>query len=82
MQDRDQLRSEVINRLRRVEGQIRGIQKLVEESAECRKVASQIKAARTALDATGKLVLACYLAESLNGTTALEEEALDLLIKF
>ena len=82
MQDREQLRSDVINRLRRVEGQIRGIQKLVEENAECRKVAAQIKAARTALDATGKLVLACYLAESLNGAKAAEDDALDMLMKF
>jgi DNA-binding FrmR family transcriptional regulator len=82
MQDKDKLRSEVINRLRRVEGQIRGIQKLVEDDAECRKVASQIKAARTALDAAGKLVLACYLAESMKDGQAMKQEALDMLVKF
>ena len=50
----EQIRERVLNRLRRAEGQMRGIKRLVEEGADCRKIASQIKATRTALDAAGK----------------------------
>ena len=35
-----------------------------------------------ALDAAGKLVLACYLAESMQSGGDVEDEALDMLIKF
>lgn len=79
---RDNLREEVVNRLKRVEGQVRGIQRLVEENAECRKISSQVKAARTALDAAGKLVLACYLADSLAGEELTEQEAIELILKY
>ena len=33
-------------------------------------------------DAAGKLVLACYLAESMQSGGDVEDEALDMLIKF
>jgi CsoR family transcriptional regulator, copper-sensing transcriptional repressor len=82
VKDAQHLREDVINRLKRVEGQIRGIQKLVAEESSCGQIATQIKAARTALDAAGKLVLACYLAESMSGTEANQDEAIDMLMKF
>ena len=75
-------REDVINRLKRVEGQVRGIQRLVDQGATCKKIASQVKAARTALDAVGKLILACYLAESLKTGGTAEREAIDLIVKF
>jgi DNA-binding FrmR family transcriptional regulator len=44
--DKDQL----LTRLRRIEGQTRGIQKMVEEDRWCPDVLQQIAAARAALD--------------------------------
>lgn len=75
------VREDVINRLRRIEGQVRGVQGLIQNGASCKKVASQVKAARTALDAVGKLILACYLAESLK-CNASEREAIEMIVKF
>lgn len=75
-------REDVINRLKRIEGQVRGIQRLVDQGASCKKVASQVKAARTALDAVGKLILACFLAESMKSGESAEREAIDLIVKF
>ena len=37
-------------RLARVEGQLRGLQKLIDEDADCEKIAQQMAAARKALD--------------------------------
>ena len=82
MQINGEMRESVINRLRRVEGQVRGIQRLVEEGANCKKVASQVKAAHTALGAVGKLILACYLAESMKGDPLAEKDAIEMLVKF
>lgn len=55
--------NEVITRLRRIEGQIRGLQRLVEEGAECRDVVTQLSAARSALDRVGFKLMAAALAE-------------------
>ena len=48
---------DLLKRLRRVEGQIRGIQQLLLDGRECRDVVPQISAASSALDQAGfKLV--------------------------
>lgn len=41
---------DVITRLRRLEGQIRGLQRMVDEGAECRAIVTQLAAAKGALD--------------------------------
>lgn len=48
---------EVINRLRRIEGQIVGIRKMYEEGRYCIDVLDQVAAARAGLEATGLIVL-------------------------
>ncbi len=41
---------DVRKRLRRVEGQIRGLQKMLDEGKDCREVITQLSAAQAALD--------------------------------
>lgn len=45
-------RQELLHRLRRAEGQVRGLQKLLEDGADCTKIAQQLLAVRHALDST------------------------------
>lgn len=45
-------KAELMHRLRRAEGQVRGLQKLLEEGADCTKIAQQLLATRHALDST------------------------------
>jgi len=45
-------------RLRRVEGQIRGIQRMLDEGQDCRDVVTQLSAAKTALDRVGYRLVA------------------------
>lgn len=48
---------DLINRLRRVEGQVRGIQAMLAEGRECRDIVTQVSAATRALEQAGfKLV--------------------------
>jgi DNA-binding FrmR family transcriptional regulator len=47
----------LLTRLRRVEGQIRGIQRMLEEDRVCEDVVTQVMAARTALDQVSVLIL-------------------------
>ena len=48
----EQSRSEVLNRLKRAEGQLRGIQRMIESGQPGIDIASQLVAVRRALDST------------------------------
>ncbi|MFZ5603527.1 MAG: metal-sensing transcriptional repressor [Pseudomonadota bacterium] len=54
-------RAAVNNRLARIEGQIRGIRRLIDEEADCEKIAQQMAAARKALDKAFHEMLACMI---------------------
>ncbi len=60
----DQL-AQVIARLRRVEGQVGGVIRMIESGRECRDVVRQISAASKALDRVGFKILANGLRECL-----------------
>jgi DNA-binding FrmR family transcriptional regulator len=59
----EEISRDVIVRLRRVEGQIRGIQRLIDEGSECRDVVTQLSAARGALDRVGFKLVAAALTD-------------------
>ena len=48
-------------RLARVEGQLRGLQKLIDEDADCEKIAQQMAAARKALDKSFFTMVGCMI---------------------
>lgn len=50
-------KSPLLTRLRRIEGQVRGIQRMVEEEKYCVDILVQIAAVRAALDRVGLLLL-------------------------
>ena len=47
----------IIKRLRRIEGQVKGIQKMVEEEKYCGDILIQIAAVRSAMNSVGGLIL-------------------------
>ncbi len=57
----DRVVDDVLARLRRVEGQVGGIIRMVESGRECRDVVLQISAASRALEQAGFKILACGL---------------------
>ena len=61
MQFPEEVNTDVIKRLRRLEGQIRGIQRLIEEGDECRNIVTQLAAAQGALDRVGFKLMAAAL---------------------
>lgn len=58
-------RTDVLNRLRRAEGQLRGIQRMVEEGEDCMKIGQQFSAVRKALDSTYLRMTLCFLEQEL-----------------
>ncbi len=76
-------RDEVLLRLRRIEGQVRGIQRMVEESRDCRDVVVQLAAVKASIASLNTLVAETYAQECLCGgdhlDTADVAQVLDLL---
>lgn len=50
-------RRDLVNRLKRIEGQVRGIQRMVDEEAYCLDVLQQVEAMTAAADQVGLLLL-------------------------
>ena len=50
-------REQLITRLRRAEGQLRGVQRMLDEDADCRRVLTQLAAVKAAIDQVGLLMI-------------------------
>lgn len=58
-------KKDIINRLKRAEGQLRGVQKMIEENQECFDIMTQLTAIRSSINSTMGLVIAQKLPKSL-----------------
>ncbi|MBP5154062.1 MAG: metal-sensing transcriptional repressor [Lachnospiraceae bacterium] len=72
---------DLMNRLKRIEGQVRGLQKMLEENAYCPDILVQVSAVNSALSSFGKVLLAehfrsCVTEDIRNG----HEEAVDEMV--
>jgi DNA-binding FrmR family transcriptional regulator len=65
MQLPDEVVDEVRKRLRRVAGQVQGVERMLEEGRECRDVVTQLSAASKALEQAGFRLVAAGLAYCL-----------------
>ncbi len=77
-------RNNVLNRLRRAEGQIRGIQRMVEEGEDCVKIGQQFSAVRKALNSTYLHMTLCFMEQELeanNRPDGIHRSDLDPMLK-
>lgn len=51
----------IVARLRRIEGQVRGLVRMIEEESPCEDVLTQVMAARSALDQAALQVISRYM---------------------
>lgn len=73
------IKTNLISRLNRIEGQIRGIKGMIEKDVYCDDVLTQISAAQAALDSTSKMVLenhirGCIVQEIKDGNENIVDE--------
>lgn len=54
-------KTKILNRLRRLEGQLRGLQKMVEEEKNCVEIMTLYASVKSALEATGDVILETYV---------------------
>jgi len=76
------------NRLKRIEGQLRGILKMMQENQDCKDVITQLSATRTAIDRTIGIVVSTNLVacvkdaiEQGDDPEKLVTDAVNLLVK-
>ncbi|MED1780988.1 metal-sensitive transcriptional regulator [Brevibacillus fortis] len=79
---------DIKRRLRRIEGQVRGVLKMMDEQKNCKDVVAQLSAVRNASDKAIAQIVAenlqrCLLEEQATGgdTSKLVKEAVELLVK-
>lgn len=61
----DSVKRDVLLRLRRIEGQVRGIQKMVDEDRNCQDVVTQLAAVKASVASLNTLVAETYARECL-----------------
>lgn len=74
---------DIMLRLKRIEGQIRGLQRMIDEGKDCAEVVNQLSAARKALDKVGFIILTHRMQECIKekGSSADSEKAMEEAMK-
>ncbi|WP_404450564.1 metal-sensitive transcriptional regulator [Virgibacillus necropolis] len=78
----------VKNRVKRIEGQVRGLLKMLDDEKDCKDVIVQMSAAKAALDRTAALIVSTNLEQCIReakdndeSSEAIIQEAVNLLVK-
>lgn len=65
-----ELQAKALNRLRRIEGQVRGVQKMVEEGRYCADILEQVSSIQEALVGVSKTLMKNHLRHCVAGAAA------------
>lgn len=74
-------REDVLLRLRRIEGQVRGVQRMIDEDRDCREIVTQVAAIRSALTSVSSQVLQCYAQNCLGDEESPRDQMIAELIE-
>jgi len=77
-------RDEVLSRLRKIEGQVRGVHRMVEEDTACTEVLTQVAAVISGMEKVGLRLLRDHMQTTLSGgakTKAKPDERIDEIVK-
>ena len=82
----EEMTKKLYTRLNKIEGQVRGLKKMVENDAYCPDILIQVSAVTSALNSFSKVLLeahikGCVINDILNGKTETVEELVDVLQK-
>jgi CsoR family transcriptional regulator, copper-sensing transcriptional repressor len=65
VETRAQLEQQTMDRLARIEGQVRGIRKMIVDGRDCEAILVQVLAARTALERAAGEIVGAYIDECM-----------------
>jgi CsoR family transcriptional regulator, copper-sensing transcriptional repressor len=72
-------KAELLARLRKVEGQVRGIQKMIEDERECSDVIRQVVAASRALDSVGFMITSKSLKDCIKRSIVSGDDSVEVM---
>jgi DNA-binding FrmR family transcriptional regulator len=80
-------RRRIINRLKRLEGQVRGLQTMIDSGKDCEAVLTQIMAAKSALNQVGLHIIGysmktCLVDDGIRDRDELIDEAIGVFLKY
>jgi DNA-binding FrmR family transcriptional regulator len=81
MAEQEVSKATLINRLKKIEGQIRGIQKMLGDDRECEGIVTQLVAVRAAIESVGALVLNNYMKICFRKDSQTEEDSISSLAR-
>ena len=71
----------LLKRLKRIEGQIRGIEKMIVDGRDCESLVTQLAAVRSAIESAGALVLNNYMKICFRKDVETESASIDSLAR-
>lgn len=82
--EKEEVSRDLLVRLRRIEGQVRGLQRMIEEENECSQILNQVAAVRSALNRVGMIIFQhhsreCILKAVDQGQTESIDEIVSLM---
>lgn len=69
---RSEHQRDIVNRLRRIEGQVRALVEMVDSGRPCEDIAQQMSAARKAMDKAFYRMMACSMLEAVTNGESIE----------
>lgn len=88
MDTKEVSKEDILNRMKKIEGQAKGIQKMIDEDKCCGDIMVQISAIRSAINRVGGLIMDRYIKECLkkslnnNGDEKSIEEVIETIVKY
>lgn len=76
------LQGEVLGRLKKIEGQVRGVYKMIEDCRSCGDIVIQLAAIRAAVNRVGITVLACHMADKIENDVREGKDVKESLTEF
>lgn len=80
-------RRKIVNRLKRLEGQVRGLQSMIESGQDCDAVLTQVMAAKSALNQVGLHIIGhsmkrCMIDDGVKSRDEVIDEAIAVFLKY
>lgn len=72
---RAESKEDILKRLRRIEGQVKGIQRMIEEDKDCTSILTQVSAVRAAINKAGSIILEQHSMTCIENAASKEDTA-------
>ena len=88
MDNKEVTKEDILNRMKKIEGQAKGIQKMIEEDKCCGDIMIQISAIRSAINRVGGFIMDRYIRECLRESLEDDkgdkriEEVIETIVKY